>query len=109
MSDTAQIQPLVPEPSRLDEPQQAKAYSDVLTQVASDGTPVIVRRDGQDLAAVVPLAYLELAREALAWQKVEEKAKQIDWSRVSKNPPPQSWYDDEEDNPFEPEAGDGSA
>ncbi len=41
---------------RVAEPKLATEYADVLTEVATNGTPVIVRRDGEDLAAVIPLA-----------------------------------------------------
>ena len=47
------VQALLPEPGRVDEPRAAKEYSDVLTQVACDHKPVIVRRNGADLAAVI--------------------------------------------------------
>jgi hypothetical protein len=92
------------EPGRIDEPQLADEYAEVLSQVAAAGRAVIVRRNGQDLAAVVPLEHLELIREGLAQQEVEEAAARIAWSEASKAlRPPQSWFDDEEDNPFEPE------
>src|SRR5208282_2918205 len=95
---------LLEEPGRVDEPQAAQEYAAVLTQVAAAGRPVIVRRNGEDLAAVIPLEHLELVREILARREVESSAAQIDWSR-SRNAlrPPQSWFDDEDDNPFKPE------
>lgn len=74
-----------------------------MSQVAAEGKPVIVRRHGEDLAAVIPLDHLELVREMLARQEVEELAARIDWDRAPKTLPPQSWFDDAEDNPFEPE------
>ena len=43
----------------MDEPQAAQEYAAVLTQVVAAGRPVIVRRNGEDLAAVVPLEHLE--------------------------------------------------
>jgi prevent-host-death family protein len=86
----------------VDEPRAVEAYSDVLSQVATNGKPVIVCRNGTDLAAVIPLEYLELLRETLARQESEKRAEQIDWDRVPKTHcPPQQWYDDT-DNPFEP-------
>jgi PHD/YefM family antitoxin component YafN of YafNO toxin-antitoxin module len=86
------------------EPQTAQEYAAVLTQVVAAGRPVIVRRNGEDLAAVVPLEHLELVREILAHQQVERAAAEIEWSRAREVPrPPQSWFDDEQDNPFEPE------
>ncbi len=95
---------LLDEPGRVDEPQAAQEYAAVLSQVAAAGRPVIVCRNGEDLAAVIPLEHLELFREILAQKEVEDLAAQIDWDR-SKNTlrPPQSWFDDRDDNPFEPE------
>jgi hypothetical protein len=95
---------LLEEPGRVDEPQVAQEYAAVLTQVVAAGRPVIVRRNGEDLAAVVPLEHLELVREILAHQEAERSAAEIDWTRAREIPrPPQSWFDDQEDNPFEPE------
>jgi hypothetical protein len=92
------------EPGRIDEPRAAPEFSDALTRVAAEHRPVIVRRDGEDLAALIPLEYLDLVREALARQEVEQVAGQIDWERARPVPrPPQAWFDDEEDYPFEPE------
>jgi PHD/YefM family antitoxin component YafN of YafNO toxin-antitoxin module len=95
------------EPGRVDEPQGAQEYAAMLTRVVAAGRPLIVRRNGEDLAAVIPLEHLELLRdlqrEHLAQQDVERLAAAIDWSRSSAVRPPQSWFDDEGDNPFEPE------
>jgi PHD/YefM family antitoxin component YafN of YafNO toxin-antitoxin module len=94
---------LLDEPSRVDEPRAAREYSEVLTQVASEGKAVIVRRNGADLAAVIPVEYLELVREILARQEVEKLAAQIDCKGAGKTlRPPQEWFDDTA-NPFEPE------
>ena len=91
------------EPSHIDEPRVVHEYANVLTQVASEHRPVIVRRNGVDLAAVIPLEHLELLRELLARQAVENLAAQIDWDRLVKtHQPPQEWFEDD-DNPFEPE------
>ena len=96
---------LIDEPSRVDEPRTAQEYSQVLTQVASGGRAVILRRNGTELAAVIPLKHLELLREVLARQEVEKLAAQIDWERAHETlRPPQEWFDDT-DNPFEPEKG----
>src|SRR5438445_7106161 len=98
------VQPLLIEPGHVEEPLAAQEYADVLTQVAAERRPVIVRRNGEDLAAVIPLEQLELVRQILAQQEVERLAAQIDWDRARKPlRPPQSWFDDDEDNPFEPE------
>jgi prevent-host-death family protein len=94
-------QPLLLEPSRVDEPQGAEGYAELLTRVAAGHSPVVVRREGEDLAAVIPLAHLELLREALARQEAERLAAQIDWDRlVQTNPPPQEWFEGEEPKPF---------
>jgi PHD/YefM family antitoxin component YafN of YafNO toxin-antitoxin module len=85
---------LLPEPGRVDEPQAAQ-------QVAADHRPVIVRRNGEDLAAVIPLEHLEVVREILARQEAEELAAQIDWDRAVKTlrlPP--EWFEGEEPKPF---------
>ena len=97
------VQSLLTEPGRVDEPRVAQEYSDVLSQVVAEGKPVIVRRNGEDLAAVIPLEHLALLREVVARQEVEKLAAQIDWDRAPKTlRPPQQWFDDT-DNPFEPE------
>ena len=67
-------QSLLEEPGRADEPAAAQEYADVLSQVASAGRPVIVRRNGEDLAAVIPIEQLHLMREILARQAVEASA-----------------------------------
>ena len=56
------LQSLLTEPGRVDEPRAAQEYSDVLSQVAAEGKPVIVCRNGADLAAVISLEHLELLR-----------------------------------------------
>lgn len=96
-------QPLLAEPSRVDEPRAVQEYSDVLSRVAAEGRPVIVRRNGADLAVVIPLEHLELVREVLARQEVEELAARVDWDQLAPtHRPPQEWFDDR-DNPFKPE------
>lgn len=91
-------------PGRIDEPRVADEYAAVFSQVATGHRAVIVRRNGQDLAAVVPLEHLELISEELARQEVEKKAARLLWDRLPNTlRPPQSWFDDEEDNPFESE------
>lgn len=92
---------LLTEPNRVDEPQAAQAYSDVLSQVASQGKPVIVRRDGADLAAVIPLEQLELVREVLAREEVERLLAEIEWDRArTALRASQEWFDAEEPKPF---------
>jgi hypothetical protein len=89
------------EPGRVDESRATQEFSDVLTQVAAERRAVIVCRNGADLAAVIPLEQLKLLREVLAREDVEKLAAQIDWRVVATHPPPQAWFDDD-DNPFEP-------
>jgi hypothetical protein len=89
------------EPGRVDEPQAAQEYADVLSRVAAAGRPVIVRRNGADLAAVISLEHLELVREILGQQQVERLAAQIDWDRARKTlRPPQEWFEGDEPKPF---------
>lgn len=89
------------EPSRVDEPQAVSEYSAMLSRVASEHKPVIVRRSGEDLAAVVPLEHMELLQDALARQQAEKIASGIDWDRLTKNhPPAQEWFDGDEPKPF---------
>ena len=96
--------PLTSELGRIDEPRVADEYAAVFSQVATGHRAVIVRRNGQDLAAVVPLEHLELISEELARQEVEKKAARLPWDRLPNTlRPPQSWFDDEEDNLFESE------
>jgi len=92
---------LLEEPGRVEEPRAAQEFSAVFTQVAAERRPVIVRRNGEDLAAVIPLEHLEMLREAVARQEVERLAAQVPGDRATPRPP-QAWFDDE-DNPFEPE------
>ena len=85
----------------IDEPAAAQEYADVLSRVAADHQPVIVRRGGADLAAVVPLEYLEMIQEMLARQEAERLAAQVNWDeRVQASPPPQAWFDGDEPRPF---------
>ncbi len=97
------LEPLHDDPIRVDEPSSSQEFSAALTQAVTGHRPVIVRRGGEDLAALIPLEYLEVLREALARQEAERLASQIDWNSVVKHrQPPREWFDDDE-NPFEPE------
>lgn len=93
----------------MDEPEAAQEYAAMLTRVVTAGRPLIVRRDGRDLATVIPLEHLdrllELEREQRAYQEAERLAAAVDRARSAVGRPPQSWFDDEADNPFEPEEG----
>ncbi len=88
------------EPNHVDEPEHAREYADVLSRVAAEHQAVIVRRGGTDLAAVVPLEYLELLRDVMSRQKAEQLAERLDWEKLLKNSPPQEWFDGEEPRPF---------
>ncbi len=89
------------EPSHVDEPQQAQDYADIISKVASEGQAVIVRRDGADLAAIVPLDYLEVVQDILAREEAMNTLRQLDLPKLAReNPPPQSWFDGDEPKPF---------
>jgi prevent-host-death family protein len=95
------ISSLLLEPGRVDEPEAAQEYSDVLTRVATEHRPMIVRRNGEDLAAVIPLEHLDMVREVLARQDVAKLVAQIDWERARQTlRPPQEWFDGDEPKPF---------
>ena len=88
------VQSLLTELSRVHEPEAAQDYANMLSQVVADGKPLIIRRNGEDLAAVIPLEYLELLREVLEREEVEKQAAHIDWAFVPKPlRPPQEWFD----------------
>jgi len=92
---------LLSEPDYVDEPQQVQDYRGLVSQVVATQHPVIVRRGGADVAAVIPVAYLELLRELLAQQEAEQRAAQIDWAQAAHAfPPPQTWFVGEEPKPF---------
>ena len=81
---------LLSEPDHVDEPQQVQDYWSLVSRVAATQHPVIVRRGGTDVAAVIPVAYLELLRECLVQQEAEQHAVQVDWAQVAQvSPPPQ--------------------
>ena len=64
-------QPLLSEPDRLEEPQKVQEYWDLVSRVASTHHPVIVRRGGVDVVAVIALEHLELLQEMMAQQEAE--------------------------------------
>jgi hypothetical protein len=94
------MSPLLDEPTRIDEPSDSSRFSEVLTHVATSRQAIIVRRAGEDLAAVIPLKYLELLREAAATREAEEIARHIEWEQARESRPPQTWFDGEEPKPF---------
>lgn len=92
---------LLCEADHVDEPQKVQDYRGLVSRVATTQHPVIVRRGGADVAAVVPVEYLDLLRELQARQEAEQRAAQIDWARVAQlSPPPQQWFEGEEPKPF---------
>ena len=100
---------LLEDPGRVDEPAGGPGLCGRPHPGRHSGPAGDRARNGKDLAAVVPLEHLEMLREILAEQEVERAAADIDWTRARKmSHPPQSWFDDEEDNPFEPEEGPSS-
>ncbi|MCI0361859.1 MAG: type II toxin-antitoxin system Phd/YefM family antitoxin [Planctomycetaceae bacterium] len=85
--------PIINEPGHIDEPEQAGEYAAVLSRVAAKGEPVIVRRNGTDLAAVVSLEHLELMREVLAGQEAEKLAAELDLERLARvSAPRAAWF-----------------
>ncbi len=89
------------EPGRMDEPIEAQEYADVLSRVAANHEAVILQRGGTDLAAIIPLDYLEVLLDTLARQEAERISGTLDWDRlVIANTPPQEWFDHDEPKPF---------
>ena len=89
------------EPTHVDEPRGVQEYADVISRVAADCQPVVLQRDGADVAVVVPLAYFDFMQEMLAREEAERLTKTIDWKRLAKtSPPPQAWFDRDEPKPF---------
>jgi PHD/YefM family antitoxin component YafN of YafNO toxin-antitoxin module len=94
-------QPPLIEPEHVDEPQGVQEYADILSRVASNRQPVIVRRSGADFAVVIALEHLELLQELLAQREAERIASQVDWAQLAKeSPPPPQWFEGEEPKPF---------
>jgi hypothetical protein len=49
-------------PDHVDAPQQVQGYGGLVSRVAATQHPVVVRRGGVDVAAVIPVAYLRQRR-----------------------------------------------
>lgn len=89
------------EPAHVDEPQHAQEYADVMSRVATERQAVIVRREGADLAAIIPLEYLDLLLDTVARQEAQRIAGGLDFDRLAKtNRPPQAWFDNDDPKPF---------
>jgi len=92
---------LFSEPDHVDEPRQVQDYRGLVSRVAATRRPVIVRRGGADVAAVIPVEHLELRRELLARQEAEQRTAQIDRQRLAHvSPPVQQWFEGKEPKPF---------
>ncbi|MCP4592243.1 MAG: type II toxin-antitoxin system Phd/YefM family antitoxin [bacterium] len=98
MHETAQTALI--DPLYVEEPNHVQEYVDVFSRVAVENQPVIVRRRGEDVAAVISLAQLSLLQELLARQQAELLAAEMDWSSLDKAVPPQEWLDGDEPKPF---------
>ncbi len=95
------IDTLLNEPDHVNEPGKAQEYSGLLSRVATTHQPVIVRRDGADIAAVIAVEHLELLQELLAQREAEALASQVDWTRaIQLCPPAQQWFEENEPKPF---------
>ena len=89
------------EPSHVDEPHEAKEYAQVISRVVAEHQAIILRREGADVAVIIPVEYLPLLQDALAMEQAQQIARKLDWDRlVKENPPPQSWFDGDEPKPF---------
>src|SRR5438105_14405402 len=94
-------QPLLSEPDRIDEPQKAQGYWDLVSRVASTHHPVIVCRGDTDVVAVIAVEHLELLQEMLAQQEAERLAAQVDWAHAAQTSPPSpQWFARDEPKPF---------
>ena len=94
-------QPLLSEPDRIEEPQKVQEYWDLMSRVASTHHPVIVRRSGADMVAVIAVEHLELLQEMVTQQEAERLAAQVDWAHAAQtSPPPPQWFAEDEPKPF---------
>lgn len=94
-------QPLLSEPDRIEEPQKVQEYWDLVSRVASTHHPVIIRRSGADIIAVIAVEHLELLQEMMAQQEAERLAAQVDWAHAAQtSPPPPQWFVEDEPKPF---------
>jgi prevent-host-death family protein len=59
------------EPDHVDEPQKVQEYWSLVNRVAATHQPVIVRRGGADVVAVITVEHLELLRELLALHEAD--------------------------------------
>ena len=66
-------QPLFREPDCIEEPQKVQEYWDLVSHVASTHHPVIVRRGGAAVVAVIAVEHLALLQEMVARQERSEE------------------------------------
>jgi hypothetical protein len=64
----------------VEEPHRIQEYARVLDRAAVERQPVVVRRRGIEVAAVISLEHLRVLQDALAYEKAEKLAARIDWS-----------------------------
>ena len=94
-------QPLLSAPNRIEEPQKAQEYWELVSRVASTHHPVIVCRRGAAMVAVIAVEHLELLQEMMAQQEAERLAAQVDWAHAAQtSPPPPQWFAGDEPKPF---------
>ena len=92
---------LLSEPDHVDEPQKVQEYWGLVSRVAAMHQPVIVRRGGADVAAMITVEHLELLRELLAQHEAEQLADQVDWAQEAQvSPPPPHWFERDDPKPF---------
>jgi hypothetical protein len=92
---------LLSEPDHVVERQEVQEYWGLVGRVAATHQPVIVRRGGADVAAMITVKHLELLRELLAQHEAEQLAAQVDWAQAAQvSPPPPHWFEGNDPKPF---------
>ena len=91
----------IPPPAHFDEPRGFQGYADIISRVAKEHQAIVVRRDGNDIAAIIPIELLETLTDAIAREEAQRISRSLDWDQLVKaNPPPQEWFDRDEPKPF---------
>jgi PHD/YefM family antitoxin component YafN of YafNO toxin-antitoxin module len=89
------------EPKHVDEPSGNQGYADIVTHVAADRQPVVVRRGGSDVAVIIPMELLEMLQDVIAREEAERISRTVNWKGLAKtSPPPPGWFNREEPKPF---------
>jgi hypothetical protein len=92
---------ILQERTHVNEPQRAQEYADVVSDVVRQRKTAVLHRDGAELAAIVPLEYLEELEDALAMAEAQRISSELDWDQLIKaNPTAQEWFDRDEPKPF---------